>query len=95
MSDFEILKKLRQICTEEDKHEVEWLLFIVCIVGEEGEPGYEQRKSVIFNKYKEAIMQYCELCGQITNCTEDCKQCIEETEKDFYEDLLMEQTEQM
>ena len=40
-------------------------------------------------------MQYCELCGQVTNCTEDCEKCVEETENEFYEDLLMEQSEQM
>jgi hypothetical protein len=40
-------------------------------------------------------MQYCVLCGQVTNCTEDCEQCIKETNEELYEDLLMEQQEQM
>jgi hypothetical protein len=24
------------------------------------------------------MAQYCELCGKITNCTDDCKKCLEE-----------------
>ena len=40
------------------------------------------------------MAQYCEICGQVTNCTEDCKECLVE-EKELYEDLLLEQQEQM
>lgn len=24
------------------------------------------------------MAQYCPICDQITNCTEDCKQCLQE-----------------
>lgn len=40
------------------------------------------------------MAQYCELCGQVTNCTDDCKECLTK-EKELYEDLLLEQQEQM
>lgn len=26
------------------------------------------------------MAQYCPICDQITNCTEDCKQCLQEEE---------------
>jgi hypothetical protein len=26
------------------------------------------------------MAQFCVMCGQVTNCTENCKQCIEEEE---------------
>lgn len=26
-------------------------------------------------------MQYCVMCDDVTNCTEDCKHCIEESEE--------------
>ena len=55
MNDLDILRKLRQVCAEEDKHEIEWLIFVVHIVGKETEKTYEQRKSAILNKYKEVI----------------------------------------
>lgn len=42
------------------------------------------------------MAQYCELCQQVTNCTDDCQECLkEEKEKDLYEDLHLEQMEQM
>ena len=41
------------------------------------------------------MAQYCELCGQVTNCTEDCQECLAEETQEFYEDLRLEQTEQM
>lgn len=43
------------------------------------------------------MAQYCKLCGQVTNCTEDCVECLKEEEqtKELYEDLYLEQTEQM
>ena len=44
--------------------------------------------------WEEFEMKYCEICGQVTNCTEDCKECLNE-EKEFYDDLLLEQQEQM
>ena len=28
------------------------------------------------------MAQYCEICGQITNCNEDCKKCLEEEEQE-------------
>ena len=40
------------------------------------------------------MAQYCEICKQVTNCTDDCRECLAE-EKELYEDLLLEQTEQM
>lgn len=55
MNDYDILRKLRQVCAEEDKHEIEWLLFVIQVVGAETEETYEQRKAVIFEKYKEDI----------------------------------------
>lgn len=24
------------------------------------------------------MAQYCEICGKVTNCTDDCKKCLEE-----------------
>lgn len=68
MNDFDTLKKLRLICDEEDRHEIEYLIFITSVVGTAED--YEQRKSAILSKYK---------------CVND----------EFYEDLLMEQKEQM
>lgn len=43
------------------------------------------------------MAQFCEICKQVTNCTDDCRKCLkeEETNKDFYEDLNLEQREQM
>lgn len=32
------------------------------------------------------MAQFCVMCGQITNCTENCKQCIEEEERQCIED---------
>lgn len=26
------------------------------------------------------MAQYCELCGKVTNCTEDCRECLKEEE---------------
>ena len=28
------------------------------------------------------MAQYCEICGTITNCTDDCKKCLAEENKD-------------
>ena len=28
------------------------------------------------------MAQFCPMCGQVTNCTENCKYCLEETEKE-------------
>ena len=27
------------------------------------------------------MAQYCEICGQVTKCTDDCKKCLEEEAK--------------
>lgn len=24
------------------------------------------------------MAQYCEICGKVTNCTDDCRECLEE-----------------
>lgn len=24
------------------------------------------------------MAQYCEICNQVTNCTEDCRECLKE-----------------
>ena len=40
------------------------------------------------------MSQYCELCQQVTNCTDDCQECLKE-ENELYDDLLLEQQEQM
>ena len=31
------------------------------------------------------MAQYCEICGQITNCNEDCKKCLAEEEENGQE----------
>ena len=41
------------------------------------------------------MAKYCPMCGQITNCTENCKDCLEEAKDELYADLNIEQTEQM
>jgi hypothetical protein len=46
------------------------------------------------------MSQYCQICGKITNCTDNCIICLEEEQvdtlsKELYEDLLLEQQEQM
>jgi hypothetical protein len=28
------------------------------------------------------MAQFCKMCGQVTNCTENCKHCIEEDESE-------------
>jgi hypothetical protein len=28
------------------------------------------------------MAQYCPICDEITNCTEDCKKCLEEENED-------------
>ena len=28
------------------------------------------------------MAQFCPMCGQVTNCTENCKYCIEEEENE-------------
>ena len=41
------------------------------------------------------MAQYCEICNQITNCTDDCRECLEEESnmntkeqvKEMYRDL--------
>lgn len=40
------------------------------------------------------MAQYCPICNQVTNCTEDCKKCLAE-ENELLKDLLLEQQEQM
>ena len=40
------------------------------------------------------MAQYCEICKQFTNCTDDCERCLKE-EAQLYADLQMEQKEQM
>lgn len=32
------------------------------------------------------MAQFCKMCGQVTNCTENCKHCLEEDEE--YNDNL-------
>ena len=34
------------------------------------------------------MAQYCELCGQETNCTEDCRECLKEEEQNNDEEEL-------
>ena len=48
------------------------------------------------------MSKYCPIAKQVTNCTDNCKQCLEEEEmhnkfnnNEFYAELLMEQQEQM
>jgi hypothetical protein len=33
------------------------------------------------------MAQYCVMCDSVTNCTENCKQCIEEEERWRTEDM--------
>jgi hypothetical protein len=28
------------------------------------------------------MAQYCEICGQVTNCTEDCRECLAEEKEE-------------
>lgn len=28
------------------------------------------------------MSKYCPMCNQVTNCTDNCKQCLEEEEKE-------------
>ena len=28
------------------------------------------------------MAQFCPMCGQVTNCTENCKYCLEEAENE-------------
>lgn len=45
------------------------------------------------------MSKYCPMCDQITNCTDNCKYCLEEAQADandaLYDDLRLEQCEQM
>ena len=49
------------------------------------------------------MSKYCPIAKKCTNCTDNCASCLEEeemetktsTNTEFYEDLLMEQQEQM
>lgn len=47
------------------------------------------------------MSKYCPMCDQVTNCTDNCKYCLEEEEQEsakddtLYEDLRLEQLEQM
>lgn len=47
------------------------------------------------------MSKYCPMCKTYTNCTDNCISCMEEEEhnhedsNEFYDDLLMEQKEQM
>jgi hypothetical protein len=46
------------------------------------------------------MSKYCPLADQITNCTDNCKECLEDEQKDepdskFYQELILEQQEQM
>ena len=48
------------------------------------------------------MAQFCQICGQITNCTDNCQSCLNEMAKgeetpqnDLLEDLMLEQSEQM
>ena len=48
------------------------------------------------------MSKYCPIAKKHTNCTDNCKQCLEEEElqnksnkTEFYADLRMEQQEQM
>lgn len=50
------------------------------------------------------MAKYCPMCKTYTNCTDNCISCMEEEERnheekacdnDLYDDLLMEQREQM
>ena len=33
------------------------------------------------------MAQFCVMCGQVTNCTENCRQCIEDEERQHMEDV--------
>ena len=42
------------------------------------------------------MAQYCEICGKMTNCTDNCVECLkEEQSKELLDDLKLEQREQM
>lgn len=47
------------------------------------------------------MSKYCPMCDQVTNCTDNCKYCLEEEAQEstkddmLYEDLRLEQLEQM
>lgn len=43
------------------------------------------------------MSKFCPLCNQVTNCTDNCKSCLEEeaTQNTLLEDLHLEQQEQM
>jgi hypothetical protein len=46
------------------------------------------------------MAKYCPMCKSYTNCTDNCISCMEEEhdhedDNEFYNDLLMEQQEQM
>lgn len=50
------------------------------------------------------MSKYCPICKRVTNCADNCESCMEEEKKNeelmkqkkaLYEDLLMEQQEQM
>lgn len=46
------------------------------------------------------MAQFCQICGQITNCTDNCNSCLAEQDQeqtpqnDLLEDLMLEQREQ-
>jgi len=47
------------------------------------------------------MAKYCQICGTITNCTDNCNKCLAEQEQEpkptneLLEDLMLEQREQM
>jgi hypothetical protein len=49
------------------------------------------------------MSKFCPMCGQVTNCTDNCKSCLEELENErkanpnseFHKELILEQLEQM
>ena len=49
------------------------------------------------------MSKFCPMCNQVTNCTDNCKPCLDELENEqraelnseFYQELMLEQLEQM
>lgn len=45
------------------------------------------------------MSKYCPMCDAVTNCTDNCKECLEDEAKEhsneLLEDLRLEQCEQM
>ena len=40
------------------------------------------------------MSKYCPMCGQVTNCTDDCKSCLEEEKKERERNGILYQPQQ-